>query len=187
MKVCMITKERAEEISIEYYEKVFRYCMTISKNNYEDSLELTQEVFLVFTKKMNELEDDVIEHWLLAVAKKKAYEYFRRIKNDAIVASIEDSFTSVDEIFSTMTKFHSYSDADIKMTIEAILKLLTEDEYQLFVKKFVENKTQAEIAEELGVSVSNVSTKTARLRNKIEKLGFFCFTFVGQAIIKNLF
>ena len=87
--------------------------------------------FLVFAKKLNELEDDVIEHWLLAVAKKKAYEYFRRIKNDAIVASIEDSFTSVDEIFSTMTKFHSYSDADIKMTIEAILKLLTEDEYQI--------------------------------------------------------
>ena len=39
MKVCMITKERAEEISIEYYDTVFRYCMTVSKNNYEDSLE----------------------------------------------------------------------------------------------------------------------------------------------------
>ncbi len=183
----MITKERAEEISREYYDEVFRYCMTISKNQYEDSLEITQEVFLVFAKKMAELEDNVIEHWLLAVAKKKAYEYFRRIKNDAIVTSIEDSFTSVDEIFSTMTKFYSYSDADIKMTIEAVLKLLTKDEYQLFVKKFIENKTQAEIAEELGISISNVSSRTVRLRDKIEKLGFFCFTFVGQAIIKSLF
>lgn len=183
----MITKEKAEEISKLYYDKVFRYCMAISKNNYEDSLEITQEVFLVFSKKYNELEDDLIDHWLLAVAKKKSFEYFRRLKNEEIVASIEDSFTSVDEIFSTMTKFYSYSDADIKMTIEAILKLLTKNEYDLFIKKFVENKSQSEIAEEYGIAVSSVSSRLNRLRNKIEKLGFFCFTFVGQIIIKTFF
>lgn len=183
----MITKERAQEISRIYYDKIFRYCMVISKNNYEDSLEITQDVFLVFSKKLKELEDDQIEHWLMSVAKKKAYEYFRRMKKEEALTSIEDSFTSVDEIFSTMTKFHSYSDIDIKMTIEAILKLLTEEEYKLFVMKFIENKSQAEIAEELQISVSNVSTRTARLRGKIEKLGFLCFTFIGQIIIKNFF
>ncbi len=183
----MITKERAEEISKLYYNKVFRYCMAISKNNYEDSLEITQEVFLVFAKKGNELEDDQIDHWLLSVARKKSLEYFRRSKNEEIVASIEDSFTSVDEIFSTMTKFYSYSDADIRMTVEAILKLLTKNEYELFVKKFIENKSQAEIAEEFGINLSSVSSRLTRLRNKIEKLGFFCFTFVGQIIIKTFF
>lgn len=183
----MITKDRADEISKEYYDKVFRYCMTISKSNYEDSLEITQEVFLVFSKKMNKLEDDKIEHWLLAVARKKALEYFRRFKKEEVIASIEDTFTDADDIFSTMTKFYSYSDADIKMTIEAIMKMLTKNEYDLFIKKFVENKTQAEIAEEYGISISSVSSRVNRLRNKIEKLGFFCFTFVGQIIIKALF
>ena len=183
----MITKERAEEISRQYYEKIFSYCLSMTKNNYDDALEITQEVFFVFSKKMDELEDNIIEHWLMAVAKKKAYEYFRRLKNEKMVISIEDSFSSVDEVFSTMTKFYSYSDADIKMTIEAILKLLTEEEHELFVKKFIENKSQAEIAEEMGISVSNVSSRTGRLRSKIEKLGFFCFTFIGQIIIKNLF
>lgn len=183
----MITKERAEEISKIYYNKVFRYCMAISKNKYDDALEITQEVFLVFAKKKNELEDDQIDHWLLAVAKKKALEYFHRVKNDEMVISIEDSFKSPDEIFSTMTKFYSYSDADTKMTIDAILKLLTKSEYELFVKKFIENKSQAEIAEELGISVTNVSSRTLRLKNKIEKMGFFCFTFVGQIIIKTFF
>ena len=183
----MITKERAEEISKQYYEKIFSYCLSMTKNNYDDALEITQEVFLVFSKKMDELEDNIIEHWLMAVAKKKAYEYFRRLKNEKMVISIEDSFSSVDEVFSTMTKFYSYSDADTKMTIEAILKLLTEEEHELFVKKFIENKSQAEIAEEMGISVSNVSSRTGRLRSKIEKLGFFCFTFIGQIIIKNLF
>lgn len=183
----MITKKRAEEISKQYYEKIFSYCLSMTKNNYDDALEITQEVFLVFSKKMDELEDNIIEHWLMAVAKKKAYEYFRRLKNEKMVISIEDSFSSVDEVFSTMTKFYSYSDADIKMTIEAILKLLTEEEHELFVKKFIENKSQEEIAEEMGISVSNVSSRTGRLRSKIEKLGFFCFTFIGQIIIKNLF
>lgn len=183
----MITKERAEEISKQYYEKIFSYCLSMTKNNYDDALEITQEVFLVFSKKMDELEDNIIEHWLMAVAKKKAYEYFRRLKNEKMVISIEDSFSSVDEVFSTMTKFYSYSDADTKMTIEAILKLLTEEEHELFVKKFIENKSQEEIAEEMGISISNVSSRTGRLRSKIEKLGFFCFTFIGQIIIKNLF
>ncbi len=183
----MIAKERAEEISKKYYENVFRYCMSISKNNYEDSLEITQEVFLVFSKKLKHLEDDNLEHWLLSVARNKAYEYFRGLKKDEMVNSIEDSFRSPDEIFSTITRFYSYSDAETKMTLEAILKVLTKNEYELFVKKFIENKTQIEIAEEMGISVSNVSSKTARLREKIEKLGFFCFTFVGQIIIKFFF
>jgi RNA polymerase sigma-70 factor (ECF subfamily) len=183
----MISKQRAEELSKAYYEKVFRYCMAISKNNYHDAVEITQEVFFVFVKKLDNLEDNYIEHWLLSVAKKKSLEYYRRVKDEQMVISIEDSFTSAEEVLSTITKYYTVSDVELKLTIETITKFLTEDEYQLFVKKFLENKTQAQIAEEMGISVSNVSTRTARLRNKIEKLGFFCFTFVGQIIIKNFF
>ncbi len=183
----MITDERAEELTKLYYEKIFRYCMVIAKNNYDDALEITQEVFLVFSKKYKNLEDDKIEHWLFAVAKKKSLEYFRSIKNDEMVISLEDSFTSAEEVLSTITKYYSISDADIRMTIDAITKMLTENEYNLFVKKFIEGKNQTEIAKEMGISVSNVNSRTARLRNKIEKLGFFCFTFIGQIIIKNFF
>ena len=96
----MITKERAEEISREYYDKVFRYCMSISKSNYEDSLEITQEVFLVFSQKLSELEDDIIEHWLLAVAKKKAYdEQLARAENmtdEEVVEAAEVVATEAD-------------------------------------------------------------------------------------------
>ncbi len=183
----MITKERAEEISKTYYQKVFRYCLSASKNNYHDAEEITQEVFLVFAKKLSTLEDDIVEHWLIAVAKKKTLEYYRRLKKDEMVTYLEDSFTSVEDVLSTMTRYYSVSDVELKMTIEAIRKMLTEEENQLFVKKFIEKKKQVEIAEEMGLTTSNVSTKTARLRAKIEKLGFFCFTFVGQLIIKSLF
>ncbi len=183
----MITKERAEEICNQTYQKVFEYCLSASKNNYHDAIEITQEVFLVFSKKLNSLEDDKIEHWLIAVAKKKSLEYYRRLKDDEMLVSLENSFTSAEDVLSALTKFYRVSDADIKMTIEAIIKMLTKEEYELFVKKFIEQKSQAEIAREMCVSVSNISTKTARLRNKIEKLGFFCFTFMGQFIIKSLF
>lgn len=183
----MITKERAEEITKTYYEKILKFCMSYSNNNYDDALEITQEVFVVFYKKLNQIEEINIERWLIAVAKKKALEYFRRIKKDENVISLEEAFTSPEEILSTITLFYSVSDADIKMTLDVITKLLTEKEYELYVKKFIENKSQAEIAEELNISVSAVSTRTARLRKKIEKLGFLCFTFVGQFIIKNLF
>ncbi|MBQ8182668.1 MAG: sigma-70 family RNA polymerase sigma factor [Clostridia bacterium] len=183
----MITKERAEEISKTYYRKIFDFCFSHANNNYNDAVDITQEVFLVFSKKLNVLEDIEIEHWLYSVAKKKTLEYYRRVRNDEIVTSLEDSFTSPDEILSTISRYYSVSDADIKMTLEAITKLLTKNEYELYIKKFVENKSQAEIANELNISVSSVSTRTARLRSKIEKLGFLCLTFVGQIIIINLF
>ena len=182
----MITNERAEEISKIYYDKISRYCMSISNGNYDDALEITQEVFLIFSKKFKNLNDDNIEHWLFSVARKKAFEYFRRIKNEDMVIHIEDSFTSAEDVLSTITKYYTVSDVDLKLTIEAIQKLLTNDEHELFVKKFIENKSQKEIAEEMGISISTVSTRTSRLRNKIEKLGFLCFTFVGQSIIKTL-
>lgn len=183
----MITKENAEKIAKQYYNKVFSFCFSMAKSNYDDAMEITQEVFLLFAKKAKDLEDDKIEHWLIAVAKKKGLEYFRRIKKEASIIAIEDSFRSADEVFSTITRFYSYSDAEVKLTLDAILKMLTEEEYQLFVKKFIEKKTQAEIAKELNISISTVSTRTLRLRNKIEKLGFLCFTIVGQFIIKNIF
>lgn len=183
----MITKERAEEISKTYYQHVFRYCFSASKNNYHDAEEITQEVFLVFSKKLSSLEDDIVEHWLISVAKKKTLEYYRRLKKHDMVISLEDSFTSVEDVLSTMTRYYSISDVELKMTIEAIRKMLTEEEDQLFIKKFIEKKKQAEIANEMGLTTSNVSTKTARLRDKIEKLGFLCFTFAGQLIIKSLF
>lgn len=183
----MITKERAEEISKQYYRKIFEFCMSYSNNNFDDASEITQEVFLVFSKKASTLYDDKIEHWLYSVAKKKAYEYFRRLKMTERLIPLEDSFNSPDEILCTLSNFYNISDAEFQMTLEAILKLLTKDEYELFVKKFVENKSQTEIAKEMNLSVSTISTRSAKLRNKIEKLGFLCFTFVGQIIIKNLF
>ena len=183
----MISNERAEEISKQYYQKTFNFCFSLSKNNYDAAADITQEVFLVFAKKRNELTDDKIDRWLVSVARKKAYEYYRKRKNEEMIITLEESFTSPEDVLSTFTRFYSVSDADIKMTIEAITKMLTKSEYELFVKKFLENKTQAEIAEELGISVSNVSTRIARLRNKIEALGFLCLTLVGQAIIKSIF
>ena len=85
----MITKERAEEISRLYYDKVFRYCMSMSKSNYHDAQEITQEVFLVFTKKLNTLNDDIIEHWLMSVAKKKALEHAGVKKEDVTDLEID--------------------------------------------------------------------------------------------------
>ena len=183
----MITKDRVEELTKQYYKDVYSFCLALSKNNYEDALDITQEVFMVLTQKHSELEDNNLKHWLFSVAKYKMQEHYRTLKKHEKVSSIEETFTSPDEIFSTMTKFYSYSDADIKMTLDAILKLLTKKEYEIYVKRFLENKTQEEIANELGVSVSTVSSRILRLRKKIQRLGYFAFTFLGQFIIKNFF
>ena len=75
----------------------------------------------------------------------------------------------------------------LKVTAAEVVKRLMLLGMMVTVNQTVDFDTAAIVAEEMGISVSNVSTKTARLRNKIERLGFFCFTFVGQFIIKNFF
>lgn len=183
----MITKERADEIADQYYRTILDYALYRSKGNYEDALEITQDTFLVFSKKRPELDDDKIKHWLMATARLKACEYYNRKKDHYMVMELQDSFTSADDVLSAITRYHSISDADIRMTIEVIMKMLNEEEHELFIKKFVEQKSLKEIAAELGISPSNASTRVTRLRKKIETLGFLCLSVTGQFIIKNLF
>ncbi len=183
----MLTAERLDEITKQYYDTIYTFCLSRSGNNPDDALDITQEVFTLMTEKRNELDDKNLKQWLLEVAKYKTKENYRQLKKHEKVSSFEETFTSADEIFSTMTKFYSYSDADIQMTLDAILKLLKKKEYELYIKKYVENKTHEEIAEEFGISVSSVSSRLDRLKKKIRRLGFFAFTFVGQFIIKNFF
>lgn len=183
----MITDKKLDEITKQYYETIYSFCLAKSGNNPDDASDITQEVFMVLTEKRDELEDKNLKQWLIEVAKLKSKEYYRQIKKHENVSSFEEKFTSADEIFSTLTKFYSYSDADIKITLDAILKLLTKKEYELYIKKYVENKTHEEIADEFGISVSSVSSRLDRLKKKIRRLGFFAFTFAGQFIIKTFF
>lgn len=180
----MITNERAEEISKLYYKEIRAYCVSLVQGNMDYAEDIAQEVFLAFTQKQNELDDKQIKHWLMITANNKHKEHLRHLNKHKAVVSTEDYFSSPDEAYSTMAKLYSYSDADTRLTVKAIIDSLSEKDFELFFKKYVEEKSNTEIAGELGIAVSTLSYRLEKLHKKLEFLNLLWFSVFGQLIIK---
>ena len=183
----MITKERAEEIVKERYDEVFDLCYSKPEISEYDAEEITQETFLLFYEKLGILEDDIIGRWLISTAKKKCYEFYRRKNKRMLMLSLEESFNSVDDILMVRDQYFKVSDEEIQKSLEVILKALTNDEYELYYKKYIERKKHKEISEELGITLANVNTRSFRLRTKLETLAKIAFSGFGQFIIRTFF
>lgn len=183
----MITKERAEKIVKEKYDKVFDWCHSKPEISEYDAEEITQETFLLFYEKLDILEDDKIGRWLISTAKNKCYEFYRRKNKRQLMLSLEESFNSVDDFLMVRDQYFKVTDEEIQKSLEVILKALNKDEYMLYYKKFVEGKKHKEIAEELGITVGNVNARSFRLRAKLEALAKIAFSGFGQFIIRTFF
>ena len=183
----MITKERAEEIVKEKYNTVFRFCYSKPRVKEYDAEELTQEIFLLFYERLDILEDDKIGRWLFAVSRRKCQEFYRKRKEYNLMISLEDSYNSVEEILMVCDRYFKVTDEEIQKSLEVILNNLKKEEYELYYKKFVEGKKHKEIAEELGVSVGCVNSRSFKLRKKLEKSAKFAFSSFGQLIIRMFF
>lgn len=183
----MITKERAAEIVKAKYDDVFDFCFGKPEIKRYDAEEITHDTFLLFYQMLDVLEDDKINRWLISTTKKKCYEFYRRKKKRALMLSFEESFNSIDDILMVRDNYFKVTDEEIQKSVEVILKALNNDEYMLYYKKYVEGKKHKEIAEELGISVANVTTRAFRLRTKLENLAKLAFSGFGQFIIRTFF
>ena len=183
----MITKERAEEIAKDKYDEIFRLCYSKPEISEYEAEEITQDTFLLFYEKLDILEDNLIGRWLLSTAKLKCYEFYRRKNKQLLMLSLEESFNSIDDFLIVRDQYFKVTDEEVQKSLEVILKALKKDEYTLYYKKFVEGKSHKEIAEELGITVNNVNTRSFRLRTKLEKLAKLAFTGFGQFIIRTFF
>ncbi len=168
----MISLKRIEEICEKYYDDIYNYCFVQMKNR-ADSMDITQEVFLLLIKKRNSLTDCNIKAWLYDVAlnfsrKKKAAENKCQVlsfNSEADLPMIENGggFTCCDEFFSEM------SEEDVLRQKEKILSSLTEDERVLYEDVYVRKKTSQQISEEYGISLEAVNKRRCRLKDKIKR------------------
>jgi len=183
----MITKERAEEISKEMYQEIFKLVYAKDGIPWHDAEEITQDTFLAFYNKLDILKDDIISSWLKSTATKKCMEYYRKKKKWQLLLSLEDAIISWEDMLITVDNYYTVTKADVEKAKEIILKTLKKDDYTLYYKKIIEGKDYKQIAEEMGITVSNVGTRFSRLRKKVELLAKIAFSGPGQFIIKLFF
>ena len=184
----MITKERAEEIVNEKYDTVFKFCHAKPCIKEYDAEELTQDIFLLFYEKLDILQDDKIGRWLYAVAKRKCYTFYKNKKKDReLMLYFEDTYNSIYDILMVRDAYFKVTEEEIEKSVKVILDTLDEEEYVLYYKKYVEGKKHWEIAEEMGLTLSNVGVRSSRLTDKLETLAKMAFSGFGQLIIKLFF
>lgn len=165
-------KLKKDEIPEELYLSVFRYCM-VCLGAYDDAYDITQEVFLTYLKKKDKVEDEKINSWLYGVAWRKIIErkkeklveskHFVYDEEPEKVADGINSFTDIEEE-------HHYSDDEILILKEEILKKLSPEELELFYDFYEKGIKCKEIAKKLGISTEATSARIYRVRKKIDKM-----------------
>lgn len=185
----VISSERAQEIAKEYYDEIFSFCYSNAKFNKYDAEVLTQDVFLLFQEKCNDLNDDEIKHWLMVVAKNKTKEYYREKKKDMSVLSLDEAVFEIAEndIQKMFEDNLPDNNEDTEKYIKILLKALTPKERDLYHKMFVEKKTYKQIAEETNTNESTVASRARRLKIRIRAIIKLMFSTFGQFIIRLFF
>lgn len=172
----LISFERAKEIADLYYDYIYQLCCSRLKRE-EDAFDVTQEVFLFFQEKYNELEDDYIKAWLYKVADNKIKEQFRAIakrERELVYGTVFGVQKSTDILYETQED-NKITPEELEKRKEGILDSLTEKELELFEMVYTKHMEYKELAKALNVSEGAVRTRVYRLNLKIKEKAAFVF------------
>lgn len=185
----MIDSITAEIIAKKYYKTVYAYCLSYVNCNESDACDITQEVFLLFQRKCEALDNVNIRSWLYKATRYKVQEHYRKTKKDDRLVPLDENTVSADEdeLVPIFEEQFNMKDEEIEKYKAIVLKGLTKSEQELYNKIFIEKKKYKEIAEELNISVKGVNSRAMRLRIKIRRAVTLMFTSVGQLVIKLFF
>ena len=181
----LISFERATEIANLYYNDIYHLCLSRLKRE-EDASDVTQEVFLFFQEKYNELEDEYIKAWLYAVANNKIKEQFRAIakrEKELIFGTVFGSQTSTDILYE-MEEDNKITPEELEEKKKSILSSLNEKELELFEMVYIKHIEYKELAKTFNISEHAMRTRVYRLRLKIKEKSTFIFMAILLIFMK---
>lgn len=140
---------------------VFKVVNSYCKDS-EDRKDLMQEIYLQLWKSFDKYNQDYkISTWVYRIALNMAISYYRRnSRRKVIITSIEDYPTQI-------SNFESSHPELMLNLLERFIHELSELDRALMLL-YLEKRNQSEIADILGISVSNVSTKVARIKENLK-------------------
>ncbi len=161
------------EAIIERYEnKLKRYIMRISKLSNEDAEDILQEIFIkVYTNLASYNPDMSFSAWIYRIARNTTISFYRKNNSKG-----KDLHVDIDD---EILNYISKDDLDIELKLskeeeerklnEALNKL-SEDEKELILLYYYENKSYTDISDILKMPIGTVSVKLHRIKNKIKRI-----------------
>ncbi|MDD3643956.1 MAG: sigma-70 family RNA polymerase sigma factor [Bacteroidales bacterium] len=157
-----MNKEESFEFIIKNYKSMMlNVCRIYSNGEREEMSDLFQEVLLNIWKGIHTFEGkSSLTTWLYRVTLNTAISHLRNKKKQIPIVEIREEFNHLTD--------KNKPDEQLEILYEAIEKLNEVDKSLIFL--YLENKSHKEIAEILGISVSNVGTRIQRIKIKLEHI-----------------
>lgn len=180
----MISHARVEELTRMHYNDIYKFCCSYL-NNDDDAMDVTQDVFLFFIHKANELEDNFVRSWLYKTAANKIKETRRDKITRSQFYSFDENLNGEVTIPEIILDFEDrIDDSLIETTRNKIISMLTPDEKIIFDAIYEKHMKLSDIGNEIGLSQNAVAVRHLRLKNKIKELAKTAFIIIVFVMIK---
>ena len=171
-----------EEFVSLYEKKIYNYAYGFTLNR-EDSLDITQEVFLKVYKNIDKFkEKSSISTWIYRITSNVCIDFARKAKPNKVVSITDENLDIIQNIKDTKILPEDFL-VQTEMSEEIISSLngLDYDAKQIIVMRDILGLTYSEIGEILKLEEGTVKSRIARSRKKLrsiilEKRNFLNFT-----------
>lgn len=149
---------------IEQHKGILLKVARVYCPNENDREDLIQEMMIQIWQSVHKYNDQYkITTWLYRISLNVAISYYR--KNSTRIKK----FTDLNEqMMETPVEDKSENERQLKLLQQFICELKEIDKALMIL--YLEDKSHTEIAEILGISVSNVGTKIGRIKDKLKTL-----------------
>ena len=177
-----MTEDKFRTIYQNYYQLVRKVIYSVL-NDADFSEDICQEVFLLFCKKADTLEEKYYKQWLMVTARRKAIDFCRRsYQIHEVTASVLETEENLKDSDSIWISSRNYAEITTEEEImyklevgELIDELLEEfkrkntDWYEILKRSILMDEKSEDIARALGISVESLRAKKHRIRVWIHK------------------
>jgi RNA polymerase sigma-70 factor (ECF subfamily) len=150
-----------QEIIVQHKGILYKVARAYCQNE-DDRQDLFQEMMIQIWKSIHRYDKQLkISTWLYRISLNVAISFYRKQSARA------NKYTALNEQISQMPMDDKTEDEQKLNLLEQFINELKEIDKALMIL-YLEDKSHAEIAEILGMSVSNVGTKIGRIKDKLK-------------------
>ena len=157
-----ISNQELNDTCEKYYLDIYKYCL--SRTNISHAEDITNDVFELFCKKWQSLENKNYRSWLYETASNLINNHYKKQKRK------KEKETQIDALAETLSyeqNFENIGEDEIEKCKAEIISSLTEQEQQLYDMKFTKKMTNAQIGAKLAISEKALEKRLYRLKQKI--------------------
>lgn len=167
-----------DELISTHQGRVFNTAFRLM-GNYEEALDLTQEVFLNCFRKINSFKGDAaVSTWLYRITVNTAKNRWKHQRSRGLhqMASLDAPLSAEDEERVKQfpdgqpTPRQVASDREAMESLDQYLQRLSEEHRVVMVLRYVEELSYEEIVEILGISIGTVKSRIHRARHELREM-----------------